>query len=373
MTTGVLPAPKSGGKRRPDKKVKPPADPQKKAQEKAPKKAVIAAPTQPLTAAQNLHFTLSARDWGVFVVVLGAALFGALALGTQFLVARQRLLLSLGQPSDVAGWLLMALDDSLWLALSSWLAFPLLAAALGVALAQGSAASSGGADYKLARVYEALSSQNLAYFARPLPPALTQLMERFAAHLRQVQQERLTAARTGRVMLDAAQALRQMADSAPTDARHYLGLASEIDAAAGARRLIADLDDSGGPLVAGGRYALSLRFDAPASEHSSPSAPSAPSTSLEPPAAEAGHRLTLHLFGESIEVEDRSLALYLPATGPSSEARTHLTVLTPGVCALRVFVTYEHGAAVLQSLRIAVPVQAAPLTARPLRADLLAD
>ncbi|MGS0757448.1 hypothetical protein ACVBEH_24085, partial [Roseateles sp. GG27B] len=227
--------------------------------------------------------------------------------------------------------------------MSSWLAFPLLAAALGVALAQGSAASSGGADYKLARVYEALSSQNLAYFARTLPPALTQLMERFAAHLRQVQQERLTAARTGRVMLDAAQALRQMADSAPTDARHYLGLASEIDAAAGARRLIADLDDSGGPLMAGGRYALSLRFDAPASEHSSPSAPS---TSLESPAAEAGHRLTLHLFGESIEVEDRSLALYLPGTGPSSEAHTHFTVLTPGVCALRVFVTYEHGAAV---------------------------
>lgn len=345
MTAGTLPAPKSGGKKRPDRRLDLPTE----------KKSVGDTAALHHTAGKEIHFTLNGRDWGVFVVVVGVAVFGALALATQFLAARQRLLLSIGQPSDFASMVLTALEGSLLLALSSWIAFPLLAAALGVALAQGSAASSGSVDYKLARVYEELLSKNLVHFARPLPQALILLMDRFAAHLRLVQRERLAVARAGRVMLSAAQALRQMAASAPIDPHDYVGLASEIETAAGARRLKVEIDDSDGPIVTGRRYALRLRFDEPASAHSE---------SLEAPTSDGGYRLTLHLFGEGVEAEDRTLSTCLPPIGPSSEARTHITALTGGVCELRVFVTFEHGAEVLQSLRIAVPVQAEPVTVR---------
>jgi hypothetical protein len=118
---------------------------------------------------------------------------------------------------------------------------------------------------------------------------------------------------------------------------------------------MADFHDSDGPLVAGKRYALTLYFEASSLTRSA---------STESAASDAGHRMTLHLFGEGVDVEDSSLSVSLPGAGPSSEARTFITVLNAGGCALRVFVTYEHGAEVLQSLRIGVPVQAAPESGR---------
>jgi hypothetical protein len=283
--------------------------------------------------------------------VLALAIGSALALGTQFFVARLQLLSTIGEPMAF-GQMLANLDDTLLLVLTSWLAFPLLALTLGIALAQGSAASYGNVDYKLARFYEELSAVTLKDFNAKLPNSVSFLMDRFMADLANVQRGRFAAATARRLMFDAARLLRQLAATVEGNDFDYMKRAAHIESAVGARHLKATIDSEGAVLTAGERYVVSMRFV----ELGPMNAETLPGANYV-----GGIYLTLHLFGEGICVEERTLSVYLPAVGQSSDAVLHIRALDSGPCALRIFVTEERKAEVLQSLLVELPV----ITSRP--------
>ena len=101
----------------------------------------------------------------LFVVVCATAVVSALNIGLEFVAARAVMVESAGLQAGWVDRLLVSLDSSLLMVMLSALAYPALAVSMGMSMAQGSAANTRRADYRLTRFYNELSARSLRRLA----------------------------------------------------------------------------------------------------------------------------------------------------------------------------------------------------------------
>ena len=293
------------------------------------------------------------RDWILFVFVLALATGSCLAVAVQFYIAHLQFLNAIGQPLGVAEQLFARLDGTLLLALTSQFAFPLLATTLGFGLACGSAASRANVEYRLAKFYEELSSNSLRNLRAKLPSSVSGMLAHFAQQLDQVQQGRAAVSAARRALHQTAQLLRRLEErkrfpeflGMPDEHARYGEIAAQVEAVLEARHFVATLEGVDTAPVVGETYTVSLHF--------SP----APNLSVQnvDPMSQSDTRLKFHLIGEGLIVQERTLAFHMPRTGPSPKVFARVTVST-SAGALRVYVTEEDSAEVLQEFLVSLAV-----------------
>src|SRR4051794_38582258 len=302
------------------------------------------------------RFSLRTRDVVLASLVVAVTVGCALALLIEAAAAMAEVERLSGQSLGMLGHVLAAMHRWLPLWLIDWAAYPLLATALGIGLAQGSATNAGLVDYRLGRVYDELSERGWREYSAHFPEAAKQLARDLSALLREFQQQQFALALGRRAALSAANRLRVLAaaDGEQTPGE-LLDTAAHIEESLGVRRLVATLPEAGDALVRDQPYEMRLQFE--------PSRPSGYEATPEPTprdemAGESrrGRAVLLHLFGDGLAVAPGRVVVDLPYEGASTVASVKVVAKSAPRCVLQIQVTEARGVKLLQSLRLELPV-----------------